>query len=47
MNVTVGSAPNSWGIEFAEDPRQVPWSRFLDEVTEAGYEWIELCVAHG
>lgn len=42
MNVTVGSAPNSWGIEFAEDPRQVPWSRFLDEVTEAGYEWIEL-----
>ncbi len=42
MNVTIGSAPNSWGIEFEEDPNQVPWSRFLDEVAEAGYEWIEL-----
>jgi inosose dehydratase len=42
MNVTIGSAPNSWGIEFAEDPNQVPWPRFLDEVAEAGYEWIEL-----
>lgn len=42
MNVTVASAPNSWGIEFAEDPNQVPWPRFLDEVAEAGYEWIEL-----
>ncbi len=42
MNITVGSAPNSWGIEFAEDSNQVPWTRFLDEVAEAGYEWIEL-----
>jgi inosose dehydratase len=24
------------------DPRQPPWARFLDEVAEAGYEWIEL-----
>lgn len=38
----VGSAPDSWGVWFPDDPQQVPWSRFLDEVTEAGYEWIEL-----
>ena len=42
MNVTVGSAPDSWGVWFADDPRQTPWERYLDEVTEAGYEWIEL-----
>ncbi|MFQ5793976.1 MAG: sugar phosphate isomerase/epimerase family protein [Candidatus Bipolaricaulia bacterium] len=42
MNVKVGSAPNSWGVEFVNDPRQTPWHRFLDEVAEAGYEWIEV-----
>lgn len=38
----VGSAPDSWGVWFPQDPLQVPWRRFLDEVAEAGYEWIEL-----
>lgn len=42
MNVRVGSAPDSWGVWFPSDPKQVPWQRFLDEVVEAGYEWIEL-----
>ena len=40
--IRVGSAPDSWGVWFPDDPRQVPWERFLDEVSEAGYEWIEL-----
>ncbi|GAA2713435.1 MULTISPECIES: sugar phosphate isomerase/epimerase [Streptomyces] len=40
--IRVGSAPDSWGVWFADDPAQVPWQRFLDEVAEAGYEWIEL-----
>ncbi|GAA3371748.1 sugar phosphate isomerase/epimerase [Streptomyces sannanensis] len=40
--IRIGSAPDSWGVWFPEDPRQVPWQRFLDEVAEAGYEWIEL-----
>ncbi|WP_228975682.1 sugar phosphate isomerase/epimerase [Streptomyces sp. DH12] len=40
--IRVGSAPDSWGVWFADDPRQVPWERFLDEVSAAGYEWIEL-----
>ena len=42
MKVTVGSAPDSWGVWFPSDPRQTPWERFLDEVAEAGYRWIEL-----
>ncbi|MGW3142594.1 SDR family NAD(P)-dependent oxidoreductase, partial [Streptomyces sp. NPDC001139] len=29
-------------VWFPDDPRQVPWDRFLDEVAEAGYAWIEL-----
>jgi inosose dehydratase len=40
--IRVGSAPDSWGVWFGDDPRQVPWRRFLDEVADAGYEWIEL-----
>lgn len=38
----VGSAPDSWGVWFPDDPQQVPWERFLDEVSASGYEWIEL-----
>ncbi|MET7318002.1 2-keto-myo-inositol dehydratase, partial [Streptomyces thermoviolaceus] len=40
--IRVGSAPDSWGVWFPDDPQQVPWHRFLDEVAEAGYSWIEL-----
>ena len=40
--VVIGSAPDSWGIWFADDPQQTPPHRFLDEVVEAGYEWIEI-----
>ncbi|MGC5023738.1 sugar phosphate isomerase/epimerase family protein [Tsukamurella sp. DT100] len=38
----IGTAPDSWGVWFAEHPRQTPWDRFLDEVAEAGYHYIEL-----
>ncbi|GAB2654037.1 sugar phosphate isomerase/epimerase family protein [Kribbella swartbergensis] len=40
--ISVGSAPDSWGVWFADDPRQTPWERFLDEVAGAGYTRIEL-----
>ena len=42
MSMTVGVAPDSWGIWFPADSQQTPWHRFLDEVVEAGFEWIEL-----
>jgi inosose dehydratase len=42
VKVKVGSAPDSWGVWFPNDPRQTPWERFLDEISAAGYEWTEL-----
>ena len=38
----LGSCPDSWGVWLADDPRQTPWTRFLDEVAEVGYPWLEL-----
>jgi inosose dehydratase len=38
----LGSCPDSWGVWFADDPGQTPWHRFLDELAEAGYRWLEL-----
>ena len=42
MSIYVGSAPDSWGVWFPSNEKQTPWNRFLDEVVEAGYKWIEL-----
>ena len=38
----LGTAPDSWGVWFPDDPAQTPWSRYLDEVRDAGYKWTEL-----
>jgi inosose dehydratase len=38
----LGSCPDSWGVWYADDPAQTPWARFLDELAEAGYRWLEL-----
>ena len=40
--IRLGSAPDSWGVWFADDSSQMPWSQFLDELVEADYRWIEL-----
>ena len=40
--LALGSCPDSWGVWFADDPRQTPWDRFLDELAGVGYEWLEL-----
>jgi inosose dehydratase len=40
--ILVGSAPDSWGVWFPDDPNQTPYTRFLDEVAASGYQWIEL-----
>jgi inosose dehydratase len=40
--ITIGTAPDSWGVWFPSDPEQVPPDVFLREVADAGYEWIEL-----
>jgi inosose dehydratase len=38
----LGSCPDSWGVWFANDPLQTPWNRFLDELAEIGYKYLEL-----
>jgi inosose dehydratase len=38
----LGSCPDSWGVWFADDPKQTPWERFLDELSGVGYEYLEL-----
>lgn len=40
--IRLGSAPDSWGVWFPDDPAQTPWERFLDELARAGYQWLEL-----
>ncbi|MGZ4613331.1 MAG: sugar phosphate isomerase/epimerase family protein, partial [Kineosporiaceae bacterium] len=40
--LTLGTAPDSWGVWFAEDPQQVGWTQYLDEVAAAGYLYTEL-----
>ena len=38
----LGTAPDSWGVWFAEDAHQVGWKQYLDDVANAGYVWTEL-----
>ena len=38
----LGSCPDSWGVWFPDDPAQTPWHRFMDELAQAGYRWLEL-----
>src|ERR1700735_796024 len=40
--VKLGVAPDSWGVWFADDPRQTPWTRYLDEAAQTGVAWTEL-----
>jgi inosose dehydratase len=42
MEIKVGTCPDSWGVWFPQDPKQIPWQRCLDEIAASGYRWIEL-----
>jgi inosose dehydratase len=43
MSIKVGNAPVSWGVmEVADWGEQIPYSKVLDEITEAGYAGTEL-----
>jgi inosose dehydratase len=42
MSVVIGNAPDNWGVWFPNDPKQIPWERYLNETVEAGYQWTEL-----
>lgn len=40
--IKIGNAPCSWGVEFADDPRNPAWRKVLQENADAGYKGIEL-----
>jgi inosose dehydratase len=42
MGISIGNAPCSWGVEFADDPRNPPWEKVLRDCAAAGYAGIEL-----
>lgn len=42
MTIRIGNAPCSWGVEFADDPRNPPWRQVLSDCAAAGYTGIEL-----
>lgn len=42
MTIRIGNAPCSWGVEFANDPRNPAWRTVLSECAQAGYKGIEL-----
>ncbi len=42
MTIRIGNAPCSWGVEFADDPRNPSWRQVLKECRQAGFSGIEL-----
>ena len=42
MTIRIGNAPCSWGVEFANDPRNPTWAQVLADCAGAGYKGIEL-----
>ena len=42
MTIRIGNAPCSWGVEFANDPRNPAWREVLRQCQAAGYKGIEL-----
>lgn len=42
MSIQIGNAPCSWGVEFANDPRNPDWRSVLKDCADAGYRGIEL-----
>jgi inosose dehydratase len=42
MNLTIGIAPDSWGVWFANDPHQPTWQQCVDEMVASGYDTIEI-----
>jgi inosose dehydratase len=37
----LATAPDAWGVWYADDPKQTPWERYLDEVRDSGFTATE------
>jgi inosose dehydratase len=42
MAIRVGNSPCSWGVDYADDPTNIAWSRCMDQVRESGADCIDL-----
>jgi inosose dehydratase len=42
MQLEIATAPDSFGVWFAHDDKQMSWRRYLDDAADAGYRWTEL-----
>lgn len=42
MTLRIANAPVSWGVDYADDPQNPSWATVLDEIAQAGYEYVEL-----
>ncbi|WP_164923813.1 TIM barrel protein [Sinorhizobium fredii] len=42
MHVKLANAPVSWGVDYADDAKNPPWPKIMDEIAEAGYSYTEL-----
>lgn len=42
MKVKLANAPVSWGVDYANDSRNPPWDKVMDEISQAGYRYTEL-----
>lgn len=42
MALNLANAPVSWGVDYADDPRNPPWPEVMDQIGEAGYRYTEL-----
>ena len=40
--IKIGTAPDSWGVWFPDNEKQVPWEQCMDEMQKSGYEYVEL-----
>lgn len=42
MRIMLANAPVSWGVDYAEAPKNPPWPIVMSEISEAGYRYTEL-----
>lgn len=42
MQIKLANAPVSWGVDYADDPKNPPWQKVMNEIAEAGYRYTEL-----
>ena len=41
-NIRLAASPTTWGVDFADNPRNPAWSQVLDEIEASGVDTLEL-----